>query len=196
MYDLSLSTTLIKACYFASNYLVRVSFWVLFPDWCHSTAVSPARQDPFTDQIWATWESKLQITFSDEFRKEALRTVNLSSSCARISLIQFKVHKRLHHRKAEFSKLNPNVVGNKCNRFKITPLQSNSCFGHALKYMNFGRPSPMEVFSIHALKDWLVDILSHLKLGKESLQFTIQGSSDRFLRSLETRDSLFRPITL
>ena len=42
------------------------------------------------NKIRTNWEKELQFTFSDDFWKEALRAVNSSSSCARLSLIQFK----------------------------------------------------------------------------------------------------------
>lgn len=54
------------------------------------------------NKIRTNWEKELQITFSDDFWKEALRAVNSSTSRARLSLIQFKV---LHYSKAKLSRI-------------------------------------------------------------------------------------------
>ena len=56
-----------------------------------STATPPALH-----KIKVGWETELGISMSDTFWDAALKTVNSSSSCARLGLIQFKVLHRIH----------------------------------------------------------------------------------------------------
>ncbi|KAF3835725.1 hypothetical protein F7725_028283 [Dissostichus mawsoni] len=50
-----------------------------------------------------TWEKELGLTFSDEWWQGALDRVNSTSSCARLTLIQFKVLHRSHLTKLDFA---------------------------------------------------------------------------------------------
>lgn len=72
-------------------------------------------------KIKMNWESELQLSFSETFWTGAIGAINSSSSCARLSLIQFKVLHRLHFSKEKLSKLYPDRFDDKCNRCGQTP---------------------------------------------------------------------------
>ena len=73
------------------------------------------------------WESELQLSFSESFWEGAIGAVNSSSSCARLSLIQFKVFHRLHF-VDKLSKIYPDKFDDKCNRCSQTPCNLTHMF--------------------------------------------------------------------
>lgn len=73
------------------------------------------------NKIKADWEGELQLTLSDDFWEGALQAVNASSSCARLSLIQFKVLHRLHYSKAKLSRFYPDKHNDQCERCSQAP---------------------------------------------------------------------------
>ena len=75
-----------------------------------------------------SWESELQLSFSESFWEGAIGAVNSSSSCARLSLIQFKVFHRLHYSKEKLSKIYPDKFDDKCNRCSQTPCNLTHMF--------------------------------------------------------------------
>lgn len=77
--------------------------------------------ETMVEKIKANWESELQTNLSDHFWGKALEAVNSSSSCARLSLIQFKVLHRAHYCKAKLAKIYPDTVEDKCNRCSLSP---------------------------------------------------------------------------
>lgn len=60
-----------------------------------------------TDKVKSGWEKELGTLFSEEFWSNALHRVNGSTSCARLSLIQFKVLHRVHLSRARITSFNP-----------------------------------------------------------------------------------------
>lgn len=100
--------------------------------------LSPANES-ITNKIKMDWESELQLNLSDQFWEEALNAVNSSSSCARLSLIQFKVLHRLHYSKEKLSKLYPDKLDNKCNRCSQTPCNLTHMFWSCPKLSEFWR---------------------------------------------------------
>ncbi len=89
------------------------------------------------EKIKANWESDLQIKFSDRFWGEALEAVNSSSSCARLSLIQFKVLHRAHYSKAKLAKIYPDTVEDKCNMYSLSPCDLAHMFWLCPKLVGF-----------------------------------------------------------
>ena len=89
------------------------------------------------EKIKANWENDLQIKFSDQFWGEALEAVNSSSSCARLSLIQFKVLHRTHYSRAKLAKIYPDTVEDKCNRCSLSPCDLAHMFWLCPKLVGF-----------------------------------------------------------
>jgi len=67
-------------------------------------------------KIKMIWESELQLNLSETFWEGAMGAFNSTSSCARLSLIQFKVFHRLHYSKDKLSKLYADKIDEKCSR--------------------------------------------------------------------------------
>lgn len=94
------------------------------------------RRDVPIDRIKQGWESELGVTFSDDWWDQALETVNSSSSCARLSLIQFKVLHRIHYSKVKLSRIYPDV-DDKCNRCSLSPGNLSHLFWSCPKLIAF-----------------------------------------------------------
>ena len=75
----------------------------------------------------ATWERETNITFSDNWWGKAIERVFSSTSCARLSLIQFKVLHRIHYSKARLAEIYPNV-DNRCDRCNHAPADLSHMF--------------------------------------------------------------------
>ena len=73
-----------------------------------------------------TWEEELGVTFSDEWWQGALDRVNSTSSCARLTLIQFKVLHRSHLTKVRLSKLFD--TSEMCDRCSLSPANHTHMF--------------------------------------------------------------------
>lgn len=89
------------------------------------------------NRIKLSWESELQLNFSESFWEGAIGVVNSSSSCARLSLIQFKIFHRLHYSKEKLSKLYPDKIDGKCNRCSQTPCNLTHMFWSCPKLIKF-----------------------------------------------------------
>lgn len=89
------------------------------------------------DKIRAKWQEELQMVFSNEFWNGALKGVNSSSSCARLSLIQFKVLHRLHYCKSRMSRFYPDKVEDRCDRCTLAPCNLTHMFWSCPKLTNF-----------------------------------------------------------
>lgn len=98
--------------------------------------LSPS-SDLAVNKVKAKWESELQISISDEFWKRALKAINSSFSCARLSLIQFKVYFRLHYSKDKLSKLYPDKVTEACNRCSQSPCNLTHMFWSCPKLFSY-----------------------------------------------------------
>ena len=94
------------------------------------------RKDPGLGKIKSSWETELGFTFSDEWWEQATERVNSSSSCARLSLIQFKVLHRTHYSKARLSKIYPDVT-DCCDRCSQSPGNLSHMFWSCPKLIQF-----------------------------------------------------------
>lgn len=88
------------------------------------------------DKTKANWEEEIGTGLSDEFWDKALRRVNGTSSCARLSLIQFKVLHRVHLSKARLAKIYPTVDGT-CDRCKCALADLTHMFWSCHKLSDF-----------------------------------------------------------
>lgn len=77
--------------------------------------------DSSVNKSRADWETELQISISDALWKRELEAVNSSSSCARLSVIQFKVLFRLHYSRDKLFKLRTcnHIFAGKCYSFCV-----------------------------------------------------------------------------
>ncbi|KAF3840339.1 hypothetical protein F7725_019056, partial [Dissostichus mawsoni] len=66
-----------------------------------------------------------------------MRAVNSSSSCARLSLIQFKVLHRLHYSKAKLSRIYPDRLDDRCDRCSQAPCDLTHMFWLCPKLSSF-----------------------------------------------------------
>lgn len=76
--------------------------------------------------IQIKWEDELGIELGDNWDC-ALTRVNSSSSCARLSLIQFKVLHRVHYSKAKLAEIYPGVDAS-CSRCSFSPANLTHSF--------------------------------------------------------------------
>lgn len=92
---------------------------------------------PFSDltvnKSRADWEAELQMNFSDTLWEKALAAVNTSSSCARLTVTQFKVLFRLHSSKDKPFRLLWQMLPNPPATWLI-------CSGHAPNWLITGKP--------------------------------------------------------
>lgn len=73
-----------------------------------------------------SWEKELGGTLSDEWWQSALNRVNSTSSCASLTLIQFKVLHRIHFSKAKLKKLFN--TSDTCDRCSLSPASHTHMF--------------------------------------------------------------------
>lgn len=96
--------------------LLEIPFWVQgFTS--HSYSLILSMNNVKLEKIKTEWEKELGIEVSEEIWTEALQSVNNSTSCARLGLIQFKVVHWLHWSRAKVSSFYPEVDG-RCVRCK------------------------------------------------------------------------------
>ena len=79
------------------------------------------------NRIREAWEAELGQTFDDSWWDAALSTFHTSSTCARLTLIQFKVLFRIHYSKAKLSRIYPNVTDS-CDRCHSSPCNLTHMF--------------------------------------------------------------------
>jgi hypothetical protein len=72
-----------------------------------------------TENIKTKWEEELGTVISDETWVRALSCVNITSSCVRLNLIQFKVRHRTHYSKVRLAKIYPEL-DETCDRCRAT----------------------------------------------------------------------------
>lgn len=63
-----------------------------------------------TTKVKAAWEQELGLNLDDNWWAMALDKIHKSSTCARLTLIQFKVLYRVHFSKARLSRIYPSVI--------------------------------------------------------------------------------------
>lgn len=73
------------------------------------------------------WEKELGFSLESDWWELAAGKVNSSSSCARLSLIQFKVFHRIHFTNVKLSKLFPDVDAT-CSRCSLVPADHTHMF--------------------------------------------------------------------
>ncbi len=69
------------------------------------------------EKIKEKWTKDIDSVIIDEIWDDALKRVNGSTTCARLSLIQFKILHRTYYTKSRLSKIYPNV-NDRCDRSK------------------------------------------------------------------------------
>lgn len=89
------------------------------------------------DKSRADWETELQINISNSFWERALSAIHSSSSCARLSVIQFKVLFRLHYSRDKLFKLFPDRVSEACDRCSQIPCNLSHMFWSCSKLSSF-----------------------------------------------------------
>ena len=72
-------------------------------------------------------KEELGVSLSESVWNQALIRVNKSSSCSRLSIIQFKVLPRLHYCNSKLSKIYPNVQDS-CNQLPNSPADLKHMF--------------------------------------------------------------------
>lgn len=90
------------------------------------TSISQLTETPL-DKIRRDWEEELGSAIADNDWEDALTKVNGSTSCARLSLIQFKVLHRIYFINHKLSKIYPNVEDT-CNRCNLSPANMTHMF--------------------------------------------------------------------
>lgn len=96
--------------------MLNVPFWLRgFTAHCYTLIMS--MDNVKLDKIKNNWEKELGTVISEDTWTDALKKVNSSTSCARLSLIQFKVVHRLHWSRAKISSVYPDIDSNciRCN---------------------------------------------------------------------------------
>lgn len=79
-------------------------------------------------KIKADWLAELGGELeSEDIWDNTLLKVNGSTSCARLSIIQFKILHRIHYSKAKLARIYPNVEAN-CDRCRHTPANLSHMF--------------------------------------------------------------------
>ena len=78
-------------------------------------------------KIKAAWVDELGEDLEEDIWDSALLRVNDSSSCARLSIIQFKILHRIHCSKARLAEIYPNTDAS-CDRCRNTPADLTHMF--------------------------------------------------------------------
>uniref|UniRef100_A0A3B5PRH3 Reverse transcriptase domain-containing protein n=1 Tax=Xiphophorus maculatus TaxID=8083 RepID=A0A3B5PRH3_XIPMA len=93
------------------------------------------RVDSFV-KIRNAWDKELGIQLTQDIWDDAIDRIRSSSSCARLSLIQFKVVHRIHFSKSRLSQIYPDVV-DICDKCKGSPCNLGHMFFLCPKLYNF-----------------------------------------------------------
>lgn len=90
-------------------------------------------------QLKLEWTGKgsYKPLFPNGFWVAALQAVNATTSCARLSLIQFKVLHRLHYSKAKLSRIFPDKYDDRCARCTQAPCNLTHMYWSCPKLFNF-----------------------------------------------------------
>lgn len=89
-----------------------------------------------TIKIKNAWESELGLQLTEELWEDAVNRIRTSSSCARLSLIQFKVLHRVHFSKSRLSEIYPEVE-DRCDKCKSSPCHLSHMFFFCPDLYNF-----------------------------------------------------------
>ncbi len=87
-------------------------------------------------KIIRAWEEELDLEFEDDYWSRVLDKIRITTSCARLSFIQFKTIHRAHLSKAKLSKIYPNV-SDVCDKCKLSPCNLSHMFAFCSKLQNF-----------------------------------------------------------
>lgn len=79
------------------------------------------------EKIRADWVVELGEDLEDDIWESVLLRVNNSTSCAKLSIIQFKVLQRIHYSKARLAKIYPNTNAH-CDRCQNSPADRTHMF--------------------------------------------------------------------
>jgi len=91
---------------------------------------------PSSARFTHQWETELGFSLGQEWWEVAADRVNSSSSCAKLSLIQFKVFHRIHLTNIKLSKIFPGVDVT-CNRCSLAPADHTHMFFTCPKLEDF-----------------------------------------------------------
>ena len=109
--------------------MARCKISVLY-DLTSSSNMSPL------ERVKSGWERELGFGLTDGWWREALIRVNSTSSCARLSLIQFKVLHKIHFTRNRLSRLFPGT-NDICDRCGLSPADHVHMFFSCPKLVNF-----------------------------------------------------------
>ncbi len=87
-------------------------------------------------KIIRPWEEELDLEFEDDYWSRVLDKIRTTTSCARLSFIQFKTIHRAHLSKVKLSKIYPNV-SDVCDKCKLSPCNFSHMFAFCSKLQNF-----------------------------------------------------------
>ncbi len=88
------------------------------------------------EKIKEKWTKNIDNVIFDEIWDDALKRVNVSTTCARLSLIQFKILHRTYYTKSRLSKIYPNV-DDRCDRCKTDKADLIHMFWSCQKMKNY-----------------------------------------------------------
>ena len=88
------------------------------------------------DQLRVKWAEELGMEISDAAWNCAQTRVNGTSSCARLSLIQFKIFHRIYYTKSKLSQIYPDI-DDRCERCNTTPADMAHMFWTCPKLREF-----------------------------------------------------------
>ena len=135
------------------------------------------------------WKSELGRKLSDEWWQRALDMVNSTSSCARLTLIQFKVLHRIHFSKAKL--FNTSYTCDRCSLSSAS--HTHVCFLSKIKlilvlflqysFKSLKQTGALESFNLHLWCVWGIHTLH--QGGKQLYCFRISGSPQTYFTSLE-----------
>uniref|UniRef100_A0A8C5H2E5 Reverse transcriptase domain-containing protein n=1 Tax=Gouania willdenowi TaxID=441366 RepID=A0A8C5H2E5_GOUWI len=100
--------------------------------YCHLLSFE---EDPGV-KVREVWERELDVKFSDQCWKRAVRGTHKSTICARLGLIQYKVLNRVHFSKAKLSRMF-STVEDRCDRCQLSPCNLSHMFYQCSKLTNF-----------------------------------------------------------
>lgn len=93
-------------------------------------------QETSLDRLRTAWSEELGFEIPGYFWERAQERINGTSSCARLSLIQFKVFHRIYYTKSKLSKMYDNV-DDRCERCNSAPANMTHMFWDCPKLTEF-----------------------------------------------------------
>ncbi|XP_053501431.1 uncharacterized protein LOC128620443 [Ictalurus furcatus] len=95
-----------------------------------------SQDDFYNIKTISAWEEELGLELEDDYWGRALDNIRTTTSCARLSFIQFKVVHRAHLSRSKLSKIYPNVP-DMCEKCKLSPCNLSHMFALCPKLQNF-----------------------------------------------------------